>query len=192
MKNITNEGILIIIVAPSGSGKSTLLKRLRTDFPILEDSVSHTTRAAREGEIEGKDYYFINKKNFEQMIKDERFIEWAIVHGDYKGTAKEFVENKLKFGARLIFDLDIQGTDSMREVFKNNIVTIFIEPPSIEVLKERLLTRGTETPQSLDIRIRNAKKEMLRKNDFDYCIINIDLDDAYQKLKEIVSNILKD
>jgi guanylate kinase len=186
-----SKGKIIIIVAPSGSGKSTLIKRLKVDCPEIIESVSFTTREMREGEINGDSYNFISVTEFESKIKTNDFLEWAKVHGNYYGTSKEFVEAQLKEGKNLLFDLDIQGTDSFKNYFCEEAKAIFIEPPSMQELERRLRGRGTESTGTINLRVNNSKQEILRKNDYDYCIVNDDLERAYIELKQIVQNIME-
>jgi guanylate kinase len=185
------KGKIIIIVAPSGSGKSTLIKRLKVDLPELLESVSFTTRGIRDGEINGASYNFINSEEFEAKIKTNDFLEWAKVHGNYYGTSKEFVEQQLSAGKNLLFDLDIQGTDSFKNYFCQEANAIFIEPPSMEELERRLRGRGTDSTGTINLRVNNSKQEILRKNDYDYCIVNDELERAYNELKSIVKGILE-
>lgn len=186
------EGKLIIIVAPSGSGKSTLIKRLKKDFPELKESVSFTTRPQREGEVDGESYFFVDKENFMSKQKSGDFLEWAEVHSNYYGTSKEFVEKRMKDGEDTLFDLDVQGTDSFKSYFGARVQAIFICPPSVNELENRLRNRGTDSTGVIELRLENSKKELLRKDDFDYCIVNDDLDRAYAELKDIVSKILRE
>jgi guanylate kinase len=183
---------LIVIVAPSGTGKSTMIKRLRNDFPSLVESVSYTTRPIRPGEVEGKSYFFISREEFLKMRERNDFLEWAEVHGNFYGTSKKFVEDSLNEGKHLLFDLDVQGTDSIKAYFGNRANVIFISPPSIEELEKRLRNRGTEDTQVINIRLNNAQKELLRKNDFDFLIYNDDIENAYKGLSEITQKILSE
>jgi guanylate kinase len=186
-----SKGKIIIIVAPSGSGKSTLIKRLKIDFPEILESVSFTTREIREGEVDGVSYNFITDSEFEAKIKMNDFLEWAKVHGNYYGTSKEFVEKQLDAGKHLLFDLDIQGTDSFKNYFCQEANAIFIEPPSMEELERRLRGRGTDSTGTINLRVNNSKQEILRKNDYDYCIVNNELDRAYRELKVVIKGILE-
>ena len=183
-------GKIIVIVAPSGTGKSTLIKRVKNEIPSLRESVSFTTRKIREGELDGVAYNFISVEKFLEMKDNNEFLEWAEVHTNYYGTGKSFVEKQLSEGQNLLFDLDVQGTDSMKEYFGDRAQVIFIAPPSVETLEKRLVNRGTETSESLSVRLGNAKKELERKNDYDYCVINDDLEQAYVNLLEVIKGIL--
>ncbi len=184
-------GKLIVIVAPSGTGKSTLMKKVRADFKgRLIESISYTTRDIRPNEKDGLDYFFVSKPKFEKMISNDEFTEWALVHGDYKGTSKRYVEKKMKEGANLIFDLDIQGTDSMKEAFGDQAKAIFIRPPSYEVLEERLRGRGTESEDAINTRLNNAKIELSRSGDYDYSIVNDDVNVAYNKLYRLIEDLI--
>ena len=183
-------GKIVIIVAPSGTGKSTLIEGLMEQYPQLEWSVSYTTRPIRPSEIHGKDYFYTDPEEFEQMIGQDSFVEWAKVHSNYYGTSKEFVDTGLKEGRFILFDLDVQGVDSFKKIYGEDAHVIFIEPPSIEELEKRLRSRGTETEAIVSERINNAKDELKRKNDYDYLVINDDIDTAKQHLIEIIGNII--
>lgn len=189
-KNI--EGKLIIIVAPSGSGKSTLINSLKKDFPQLKESVSYTTRPIREGEVQGESYFFTDKDDFLKKQKAGDFLEWAEVHSNYYGTSKDFVDQQRKRGENILFDLDVQGTDSFKNYFGDGVQAIFISPPSVNELEKRLRNRGTDSTGVIELRLENSKKELLRKDDFDYCVVNDDLDRAYNELKKIVGRILEE
>lgn len=181
-----SKGKIIVIVAPSGTGKSTLIKKLKKEITSLVESVSFTTRGIREGEVNGQSYNFISEIEFLKMKSDEEFLEWAEVHGNYYGTSKSFVNDQLDKGCHLLFDLDVQGTDSFKDYFKELARVIFIAPPSVEILEERLLNRGTESEDSLKLRLSNAKRELERQHDFDYRVVNDELERAYVELKNIV------
>lgn len=182
---------MIVICAPSGTGKSTLINKLKKDFPQLEWSISCTTRPIRVGEVNGKDYYFISKEEFEDQIQKDQFIEWAKVHSNYYGTSKLFVSKGLHEGRKMLFDLDVQGADAMKKIYGNEAQVIFIEPPSVEELEKRLRFRGTDSEQVINERVENAKKELARKNDYDFLIMNDDVERAYQQFRQAVERILK-
>ncbi len=183
-------GKIIVICAPSGTGKSTLINRLKTDYPQLEWSVSCTTRPIRINEVNGKDYHFISTAEFEKEIGLDGFVEWAKVHSNYYGTSKSFVSQGLNQGRKMLFDLDVQGADSMKKIFGSSAQVIFIEPPSLEELEKRLRLRGTDSDHVINERVANARKELARKNDYDFLILNDDVESAYMALKTAVKNIL--
>lgn len=181
---------MVVICAPSGTGKSTLLGRLKDERPDLQWSVSCTTRSVRPGEISGKDYHFIPVEVFQNQIEEGQFIEWALVHSNYYGTSKKFVDEGLRQGKKMLFDLDVQGADAMKKIYGNQAQVIFIEPPSVEELEKRLRTRGTDPDKVIQERVDNARKELNRKNDYDHLILNDEIERAYKALKSLVDKIL--
>lgn len=186
-----SRGKLIVIVAPSGTGKSTLLERVQGECPTLEWSVSCTTRKIRPGEVDGEDYKFISVKEFLTRKDNNEFVEWAEVHSNYYGTLKTFIDEGLNNGKHLLFDLDVQGCDLMRDIYGDEANIIFIQPPSVEALEGRLRARGTETDETIALRLSNAKSELQRADDFNYKVINDDIDKAYIDLKVIIDKILR-
>lgn len=174
---------LFIISGPSGVGKSTLVRQVLADLEGLEFSVSHTTRPKRSGEVEGQDYYFIDQNEFETMIREDRFIEWAVVHGNYYGTSKREIEKKAALGD-VILDIDVQGAQQIKDKMKRGIF-IFIFPPSFEELKKRLYKRG-ESEAALRKRLETARKELRFYSQFDYLIINDQLEKAVTELKAVI------
>lgn len=185
-----NETRLIVIVAPSGTGKSSLIKKLRLQYNDLQWSVSMTTRKKRNSEVEGVDYFFVDQEFFNQGIKNNRFVEWAKVHGNYYGTPRDFVEKGIQQGNVILFDLDVQGTDNMVKDYGPFTKAIFIAPPSLAALEERLLSRGTEDHETIKQRTQNAISELQRKNDYDYLVINDDFERAYNDLSSIIGEII--
>ena len=183
-------GKLIVIVAPSGTGKSTLIERLQAERPSLEWSVSCTTRVIREGETDGIDYRFISVEDFLKRKENNEFVEWAKVHSNYYGTLKSFIDEGLEVGKHLLFDLDVQGCDLMRDIYGDEAKIIFIQPPGIEALESRLRSRGTETDETIELRLNNAKEELKRADDFNYKVINDDIETAYVDLKRVIDEIL--
>lgn len=181
---------MIVICAPSGTGKSTLLNRLKSEHPELQWSVSCTTRAMRPGEFNGVDYHFLAVDDFKSQIEKGWFIEWAKVHSNYYGTSRKFVDEGLRLGKRMLFDLDIQGADAMKSIYGDAAQVIFIEPPSIEELEKRLRARGTDNEKVIQERVENARKELSRKHDYDHLILNDDVERAYKQLKAVVEKIL--
>lgn len=183
------KGKVVVIIAPSGAGKSTLISRLKEDFPEIKESISYTTRGIRPGEKDGKNYFFVDNDQFEAMIAQNEFIEWAKVHTNYYGSSKSFVEEMLNSGHVVLFDIDVQGADSIKNVFPNESVHIFIEPPSLEELERRLRGRKTETETAIQERLKNARAELNRKDDFDHLVLNDDLEKSYEELKKIVEKL---
>ncbi|MEI0531074.1 guanylate kinase [Brachyspira pilosicoli] len=180
---------IVVITAPSAAGKTTLIKKYMSKHSNAMFSVSHTTRNIREGEVDGKDYYFIDKDTFQKMIDNGDFIEWANVHDNYYGTSFKELEKANDEKVILILDIDIQGALFLKEkgIHANYI---FIEPPSIDDLKARLEARGTESEESMKIRIQNAKRELEYKNKFDIIIKNDEIDVAYKQLEEAINSKL--
>ncbi len=178
---VVNKGKLYVVSAPSGAGKTTLIKEVLRRFKTLSYSVSHTTRAPRNNEQQGIDYYFIIQEEFQEKINQNYWLEWAVVHGNYYGTSKDFIKTSLDQGKSLILDIDVQGTC---EIIKSGLemVTIFIMPPSIEILSQRLENRGSDSKKVIDKRIENAKLEIAKKNMYQYVVINDDLDKAIEEL----------
>jgi len=188
---VSKRGKIVVIVAPSGTGKSTLIKRLMDEVPSLKWSVSCTTRPKRPGETEGVDYFYITVKDFEKRIENNELIEWAKVHSNYYGTSKQFVEEGLNAGENLLFDLDVQGCDQVKKIYGDEAKVIFIEPPSVEELEKRLTGRGTDNPEVIAERLKNSIHELKRKNDYDFNVVNDDIEKAYIGLKSVVEKILE-
>lgn len=184
-------GKIIVIVAPSGTGKSTLIKKLKRVIPQLEESVSYTTRTIRANEKDGVNYFYISKEKFIELRDNNEFLEYAIVHSNFYGTRRSFVEERLQAGAFLLFDLDVQGADFFKKEFGDEAKIIFLEPPSVDELESRLVNRGTEPAEVIKERVANAKEELKRKNDYDFLVLNNDLEVAYKKLEEIFLKIIK-
>ncbi|MBN2245180.1 MAG: guanylate kinase [Candidatus Aminicenantes bacterium] len=179
--------MLFIISGPSGCGKSTLVKRVLEEMGDVDFSVSFTTRNKRENESNGKDYYFIDRAEFEDMIEKDKFLEYAVVHKEYYGSAKKEVERKSS-RKDLLLDVDVQGAHQIKEKMKK-AVFIFILPPVFEELRIRLEKRGQESPESIKKRLKEAKKEIRHYPDFDYVIVNDDLEKALIKLKSIIVSV---
>jgi guanylate kinase len=178
------KGNLFIISAPSGGGKGTLISAVLKELENVVLSISFTTRPMRQGEKHGKDYFFVSHEEFENLMKEGEFLEYAEVHGNFYGTSKKLVESKLNQGYDVILEIDVQGALTVKKIAPESI-GIFIMPPSFEVLQQRLLKRGTETKESLKIRLENAKKEVKYYENFDYVVINDNLEVAVESLKAI-------
>ncbi len=181
---MTASGILFVLCAPSGTGKSTLVRRLVAEFPNFAFSVSCTTRAPRPSERDGHDYHFLSHEEFIRRRETGFFAEWAEVHGNLYGTPKAATLELLAAGRDVLFDIDVQGARQLRSSLGQGAY-VFLFPPSPEELSRRLLGRGTETPQSLARRMAAAKDEIAHSPEFDYWIVNDDLETAYQQLRAI-------
>ncbi len=177
--------LLLIVSSPSGAGKTTLCHKLLGEFVDLKFSISHTTRVQRAGEVDGKDYYYIKDDDFDRMIEDELFIEWAHVHGNRYGTARAEVRAAATAGKDLIFDVDFQGARKIKDQYPN-AVGVFVLPPSIGELQRRLRARGTESKESLERRFKAALDEISNHELFDYLFVNDKLEVAYDRLRAIL------
>lgn len=183
------KGQILIVSGPSGSGKSTLLNRLLKEENDLYFSISSTTRAPRQGETEGVNYYFINKDEFKKGIDAGEFLEWAFVHGNYYGTSLKPVLKALKEGKIAIFDIDVQGFNIAKSKFAQNITSVFITTASKNELKSRLQNRGTDSAQTIEKRLINAVGEMEHILEYDYFLINDDLQNCYENLRGILRSM---
>lgn len=180
-------GKLYIISAPSGAGKTSLVKRLIAETDNLSVSVSHTTRAIRPGETDGDDYFFVSVGVFQEMIEQGAFLEYAQVFDNYYGTARQSVESLLADGCDVILEIDWQGAQQVRGMIPA-CLSIFVLPPSIEILQARLKGRGQDSEQIIARRMRDAVAEMRHYDEFDYLLVNDDFDQALQALKSIVES----
>ena len=178
-------GILFVVSSPSGGGKGTLIQRVLNKVPNLSYSVSFTTRAPRSGEVNGREYFFVTPEQFAEMIAANEFLEWAHVHSKQYGTARKQVAHEIGEGRDIILEVDVQGAASVRKLMTDS-VSIFILPPSFEVLKTRLTARGTDSPEELDLRLRNAPVELKDYSAFEYVIINDDAELAANQMAAIV------
>jgi guanylate kinase len=186
IKNSRKSGKLLVVSGPSGVGKSTITNRLRTDQRFWI-SVSVTTRSIRTGEVDGIDYIFVTENEFNQMIKDNQFLEWADFAGSKYGTPKKAVDEALQNGKNVILEIELNGARQVRKNSKEAIL-IFIEPPSWEELTNRLINRGTESEQSTQARLDRAKEELLAAEEFDYVVVNHQVE---QSVAELVSLALR-
>jgi len=164
-------GLLFIVSAPSGAGKTTLCRAVRDHFPDLQYSISYTTRPPRPGEQDGIDYHFITTREFEEAIRSGRWAEWARVHGHYYGTSAEFLDRCLGAGQDILLDIDVEGTRQILKRYPDS-VTIFLMPPSLEVLRQRLDSRGTDSSEVIGRRLQNAEREMAQKDLYRHVIVN--------------------
>lgn len=186
-------GKLIIFSAPSGSGKTTLVHHLLEQFSEISFSISATSREARGKEVNGKDYYFLSKDAFEQKIKENAFVEWEEVYaGVYYGTLRAEIDRLLAAGKSVIFDVDVQGGLNIKRQYGDKALSIFVHAGSLDVLKQRLISRNTETEEKLQIRLAKAESEMAFEKDFDYILVNHDLATAKQTAVSVVGSFIHD
>ena len=185
VSHAASRGTLFVVSSPSGGGKGTLIRHVLEVVENLRYSVSYTTRAPRPGEVDGREYFFVNREIFEEMAGAGEFLEWACVHGNLYGTAKNQVIEETAAGADIILEVDVQGAASVRQLLMDS-VSIFILPPSFEVLRQRLIARGTDSPDELELRLRNAPEELKQYSAFDYVIINDEVDRAMGQLAAII------
>jgi len=179
-------GTLFVISAPSGAGKTTIIKAVMPRFPNLNYSISHTTRQPRPGEVHGKDYFFVAPGDFKAMVEAGQMLEWAEVHGNCYGTAKAFVMEKLAGGESILLDIDVQGAG---QVMRSDLAmtSIFIMPPCLDALEERLRARGTDSAEVIRRRLDNAKQEIEQRFAYDHVVVNDVLEDAMTGLCRILS-----
>ena len=182
-----DHGLLVIISAPSGAGKNTIIERLLRELPDVALYVTATSRPPRRGEIHGKHYYFYTPEKFREAIEEGLFLEWSMVHNDYKGVRKDALAETLTKHAVVIIPPDPQGMRKLKAKLPDAL-TIFIMPPSIESLRARLRKRGTETPEEIELRLRNAVIEMSAAPEYDYVVVNEDgkIDETVKQIKDII------
>ena len=178
-------GNLYVVAAPSGAGKSSLVKALLELDALVRPSVSHTTRAPRGQEKHGREYFFVSNAEFDAMVQNQAFVEWAHVHSQRYGTSKKAIEDRMAMGADVILEIDFQGAVQIKRTF-SNAVCIFILPPSWEELRARLERRGEDAPETIELRMKNAALEVAQAQKFDFVIINELFDRALFDLKAIV------
>lgn len=180
-----SKGLLFVLSGPSGVGKNTVLDELFKKFNGVSYSVSATTRERRSGEVEGENYFFISEEKFKEIEENDGFIESALVHGHHYGTPKKFVDQKLAEGEDIILEIDTQGAKQVREKYPE-AVYIFLLPPSLEELENRLDKRGSESDKSKNVRLSNARQELKEVHNYDYEVINDSLADAVREIKKII------
>lgn len=185
-KSRDRRGLMLVISSPSGAGKTSLSRELMKEFDDVVLSVSATTRDPRPNETDGVDYHFKSRETFQQMIEDGAFLEWAHVFDRFYGTPRADTEAKLDAGQDVIFDVDWQGADALHDQMPNDVVSVFVLPPSIEALRQRLAKREGSTPENVDRRMADAEKEIRHWRRYDYCIVNDNFEQAYAQLRRIL------
>ena len=188
------DGKVVIFSAPSGAGKSTIVNHLLKKYPELEFSISATSRAPRGNEQDGKEYYFFSADRFRQMIAEDRFVEHEEVYpGSFYGTLKSEVERIWAKGHVIVFDIDVKGGVNVKRIFGGKALSIFIQAPSVEVLRQRLINRGTDTAEAIEKRVAKAASEMeFAAGKFDYVLVNDDLDAALAEADKVVGEFIGD
>lgn len=181
------KGAILILSGPSGCGKSTLLKEVYKEIDDYYFSISTTTRQPRVGEVDGVDYFFVSKEEFEEDIKDDNFLEYASVHGNYYGTSLKPINKALEEKKLVIFDIDVQGHELVRNKLDSIVTSVFITTPSLKILEDRLNSRNTDDKAVIENRIKNAKDEVEYFRDYDYLIINDNLEEASKQLVSIAN-----
>jgi len=191
-KELHTDYDMIVFTAPSGAGKTTVVKHLLNKYTEkLGFSISATTRDRREGEIDGKDYYFLSVEEFRVLIDEDKLIEWEEVYpGKYYGTLKTEVGRMLESGKKLLFDIDVMGAESIKEKYGDRCLAVFVKPPSFSILVNRLRDRNTESPESFKNRIKKVKREMTHEHSFDYVLLNDELEDTLRSAEELIKNHL--
>ena len=185
-------GKLLIFSAPSGSGKTTIVKHLLNTLPNLEFSITACSRAKRDCEVDGRDYYFISVDEFKRRIANDEFVEWEEVYpGSFYGTLKSEIERIWAKNNAVVLDVDVKGGVHLKKIFGDSALSVFVMPPSIDVLKQRLESRGTETPESLAKRVGKAAEEMTYSNQFDRIVVNDNLEKSYKEAETLVTEFLK-
>jgi guanylate kinase len=185
-KNIKRRGLMLVISSPSGAGKTTLANMLLESDEHIHPSVSYTTRPPRVGEENGKHYFFIDEKTFKEMEEGGMFLESAEIFGHHYGTPKSLVEEYLHRGEDVVFDIDWQGNRALSKIAHNDVVSVFILPPSKAILKERLINRAKTSKESVETRLLKANSELMHWHEYQYTIVNKDLDESLKKILSIL------
>ena len=183
---LQRRGLMFILSSPSGAGKTTIAQRLLREDGTIRLSVSATTRPPREGEVDGRDYHFIAEVEFERMVETDEFYEWATVFGHSYGTPKAQIRAGLKLGEDFLFDIDWQGTQQLFQKDQQDVVRVFILPPSLNELRRRLVGRGTDSGEVIDARMARAQAEISHWDGYDYVVVNDDIDVCFAKVVQIL------
>lgn len=183
--NKLSNGFLLVISGPSGSGKGTISQALLKRNKDIIFSISATTRKKRVNESDGVNYFFISEENFEDMVENDEFLEYAHVHGNYYGTPRDFVINEIEKGEIVLLEIDVQGALQIKKNYKN-VIFIFLLPPTMEELRNRIVKRGTETEDDINLRFKNAFKELDFVGEYDYFVVNDEVDQAVENIENII------
>jgi guanylate kinase len=186
MPHLTRRGLMLILSSPSGAGKTTIVNALLNSETHLKTSISVTTREKRTNEVDGRDYYFVTPEEFQRRIDAEEFFEYAEVFGNYYGTPKQFVLDTLHSGHDVVFDIDWQGTQQISQAARDDLVTIFILPPSLAELEARLRTRNQDTTEIIDHRMREASAELSHWPEYNYVVTNYDINESVATVRSIL------
>ncbi len=187
METINRRGLMLVLSSPSGAGKTTIARRVLGEDPGVTASISHTTRARRPGEVDGKDYHFIDKQTFTQMRDEKAFLEWALVFDNFYGTTRAPVDEALAQGRDVLFDVDWQGADSLREQAKDDVVSVFVLPPTAGALEERLKARAQDSDDVVVRRMAGASNEIQHWNDYDYVLVNFDVEQSVAAVHAVLA-----
>lgn len=185
---IERRGLLLVISSPSGAGKSTIARNVLESDPAFELSVSLTTRQRRPSEIDGVHYRFVSVRQFESDRDADELLEWAVVHGNHYATPRRSVEDAIADGRDMLFDIDWQGAEQMRQKVRADLVSIFILPPSLDELRARLRRRAEDSDEVIEQRLQNAREEIVHWREYDYVVVNDDLDRAFNDVRSIIAS----
>ena len=188
--NNPKKPLMLVLSSPSGAGKTTLSKKIQQSDNSFEISVSHTTRKPRQNEVDGLDYHFVSKKNFELLLKQNAFYEHAEIFGNYYGTSKSSINKITQKNNNVLFDIDWQGSQQLSKFKQLNLVKVFILPPNKEELEKRLIARNQDDKDAIKRRMLAYSKDVVHQKDYDYVLVNDNVDDCFNKLKKIISKHL--
>jgi guanylate kinase len=186
--DIEKKGMMFVLSSPSGVGKTTLTKKIKENNSGFKISISHTTRKPRPNEVNGKDYYFVSKQEFNSLIKNNKFFEHATIFENNYGTLKKPVLEMISSGTSVLFDIDWQGTQQLKKIKSLSLVTIFILPPDIKTLKKRLLNRHNDQEKLIEKRMKKFNEEISHWNEYNYVVVNDDLEECYNKILKIIAS----
>lgn len=187
METINRRGLMLVLSSPSGAGKTTIARRVLAEDRGITASISHTTRERRPGEVDGKDYHFVDKQTFTRMRDEKAFLEWALVFDNFYGTTRAPVDDALAEGRDVLFDVDWQGADSLREQAKDDVVSVFVLPPTAGALEERLKTRAQDSDDVVARRMAGASNEIQHWKDYDYVLVNFDVNQSVAAVHAVLA-----